>query len=46
MIIFSDYYKKNNVIKKIVIERDTNQDLTYLNLLKFKVGDVLLSFFE
>jgi hypothetical protein len=45
MIIFSDYYKKSNIIKKIIIERDINRDLIYLNLLKFKVGDILIVFF-
>jgi hypothetical protein len=45
MILFSDYYKEIN-IKKIVIERDINCDIIHLNLLKFKVGDILLYFFE
>ena len=33
------------ILKKIIIERDYNTDLIYWNLLKFKVGDVLIVFF-
>lgn len=46
MTLFSDYYKGNDIIKKITNERDNNRDLIYSNLLKFKVGNILLFFFE
>lgn len=45
MLLFSNNFKNNNIIKKIVIERDINDDLIYWNLLKFKVGDILIVFF-
>jgi ribosomal protein L19 len=45
MLLFSANYKNNNLIKKIAIERDINDDLINWNLLKFKVGDVLIVFF-
>lgn len=45
MLLFSNYFKSNNIVKDTIIERRSNRINIYSSLLKFSVGDVLIVFF-
>lgn len=45
MLLFSNYFKFNNIVKEAIMERRSSRANIYSSLLRFSVGDVLIVFF-
>lgn len=45
MLLFSNYFKSNNIVKDAIMERRSSRANIYSSLLRFSVGDVLIVFF-
>lgn len=45
MVLFSNYFKSDNIIREAITDRRSSRDNIYASLLKFSVGDVLIVFF-